>query len=129
MNNVINKVPFLVDTGSEITSINHALLNRNLNEAILIAKMCETKIVTGILKAPDAVIKYYKVPIDLMIFSDMHIKNSYIWVTFNDNVTDSVLGMDILEQLFMFHAPGGSLLLSSDLDQIRDYINGGLNES
>ena len=37
--------------------------------------------------------------------------------------------MDILEQLFMFHEPGGSLLLSDDLNQIRDYINGGLNES
>lgn len=91
INSRINELMFLIDTGSEITSTNSKLLDKDLNEAVCIARMYETKLVTGIFKNPDATIKYYRIPLDILIFSDMHIKNSYVWVTFNDNVTDSVL--------------------------------------
>lgn len=42
---------FIVDTGSKVTSVYYSVVDPKLSEATCIARMLETKVVTGILNS------------------------------------------------------------------------------
>lgn len=89
--------------------------------------MCKKVIVTGISNSPEAMITYYEYPIDTLIFKDIYLSNITLLITFDNDATKSILGMDVLSKLNMYHAAAAEhneeiLLLSDNNKAILDYV-------
>lgn len=55
----------------------------------------------------------------------MHVPCDHIWITFNKDVKDSILGMDIIKKLYLVHVPAnnGQLILITDRDIAINTLN------
>jgi len=109
---------FLVDTGAMITCCQYGYIDRGLQEKDIADN--ETKIIGGLVSG--SVVKFYRYPLKQFTIGNINIGKQDIWITFDERVTDVVLGMDILKQIVLIINPyNQKVYFCKDAD---DYENG-----
>lgn len=64
---------------------------------------CETKLIGGYVK--EVPVKFYKCHLKQFTIGNIDMREQDIWITFDKRVTDTVLGMDILQQVIFIANP------------------------
>lgn len=88
-------IQFVVDTGAKFTCCNYASFDENLCEGELAGN--EIKFLGGFIKGKP--VKFYKCSLKQFTIGNIDMDRQDIWITFDERVTDTVLGMDILKQV------------------------------
>ena len=108
---------FIVDTGAMFTCCNFGFLDENMQENEI--ANCESKVIGGLIKGE--FVKFYRYRLKQFTIGNIDMGSQDIWITFNERVTDIVLGMDILKQIIMIINPyNQKLYFCKDRD---DYNN------
>ncbi len=94
-------VYFIVDTGAMFTCCNYTSLDKSLREKDLADS--ETKLLGGFVKGMP--VKFYKLRLKQFAIGNIDMGSQDIWVTFDERVTDTVLGVDILQQVIFLANP------------------------
>ena len=92
---------FVVDTGAMYTCCNYLLVNDKLDETSL--KDCETSCIGGLIEGDK--VRFYKYALKQFTIGNIDLGEQSIWITFDQRVTDIILGMDILRQIMMIINP------------------------
>lgn len=92
---------FIVDTGARITCCRYRFIDKNLRENEVIG--CETKYIGGLVKGN--VVKFYRYSLKQFTIGNINLGEQDIWITFDERVTDIILGMDILKQIMLIINP------------------------
>ena len=82
---------FVVDTGAMYTCCNYLLVNDKLDETSL--KDCETNCIGGLIEGDK--VRFYKYALKQFTIGNIDLGEQSIWITFDQRVTDIILGMDI----------------------------------
>ena len=112
----VRVIQFVVDTGAKFTCCNYKELNKSLQEEEF--SECDVKALGGFIEG-DAV-KFYRCSLRQFTIGniDMHIQD--IWITFDKQVKEAVLGMDILKQLtFAARADDQTIYFCKDKDDLK----------
>jgi len=91
----IRTVKFIVDTGARFTCCHYSVLGLDLHEEVLTGT--ETKLLGGFVKGSP--VKFYKYRLHQFTIGTIDMGKQDMWITFDDRITDTVLGMDILQQV------------------------------
>lgn len=97
----INVVKFIVDTGAMFTCCRYSSFNKKMSENDLVNN--ELKLLGGFVKG--APVRFYKFRLKQFTIGNIDMGEQDIWVTFDERVTDTVLGMDILKQVIFTANP------------------------
>lgn len=121
----VNVIECIVDTGAFYTAFTANMFQNLPEEKFMIDNEYETKYLGGFVKSGK--IKFYKVPVKQFTIGNIDMERQNIWVTFSEDVTESVLGMDILKQITFFQlANSGKICFLDKNESIQDIIK---NES
>jgi len=88
-------VDFVVDTGAMFTCCNYTSLKTDICEVDFANR--EIKFLGGFVKGSP--VKFYKCRLRQFTIGNIDMGEQDIWITFDERVTDTVLGMDILQQV------------------------------
>lgn len=94
-------VQFVVDTGAMFTCCNYKSFDKNLKEKDLTG--CEEKNLGGFVEGIG--VKFYKVSLSQFTIGNINLNKQDIWVTFDKRVKETILGMDILQQVIFTANP------------------------
>lgn len=94
-------VDFIVDTGAMFTCCNYKFFDIKMEEKNL--KGNEIKFLGGFVKGSS--VKFYKLHLKQFTIGNIDLGRQDIWITFDERVTDTVLGMDILQQVIFTANP------------------------
>lgn len=97
----IKFVDFIVDTGARYSCCNYKQIDSSVQENEL--ANCETKHIGGLIQGE--AVKFYKYCLKQFTIGNIDMGAQDIWITFEERVTDTVLGMDILKQVIMIANP------------------------
>lgn len=92
---------FIVDTGAKYTCCHYRAVNRGLKKEQFCD--CEYKDLSGIVNG--AAVRFYRYHLKQFTIGNIDMKGQDIWLTFDERVTDIILGMDILKQVIMITNP------------------------
>ena len=92
---------FIVDTGAKFTCCNYTALGLTVHEKAVADS--EKKFLGGLVKG--APVKFYKCRMKQFTVGSIDMGEQDIWITFDNRVTDTVLGMDILQQIIFTANP------------------------
>lgn len=110
-------VDFIIDTGAIFTCCNYTSLDKSLIEEDFVGS--DTKLLGGFVKGSP--VKFYKMHLKQFTIGNLDLGEQCIWITFDKRVTDSVLGMDILQQVIFTANPyNKKIYFCKDID---DYNN------
>lgn len=84
---------FIVDTGAMYTCCNYWLINENLNERDLENNECRR--IGGLVEGEK--VNFYRYPLRQFTIGNIDMGRQDIWITFDERVTDIVIGLDILK--------------------------------
>lgn len=113
----IRPTAFVVDTGARFTCCHYTSVDIDIREKDL--RMCEIKFLGGFVKGSP--VKFYRYGLKQFTVGNIDLGKQNVWVTFDDRVTDTVLGMDILQQVIFAANPyNKKLYFCKDAD---DYYN------
>ena len=65
---------------------------------------------------------FYRYDVRQFTVGNIDMGSQTIWVTFDPNITDSILGTDILQQTTFLHRKNNDLIFFSDENELRNYI-------
>lgn len=100
------KFTAVFDTGAEHTCITARTIRPEISEEKLINLGCNIKTVVGLIHNDSACeVKYYQLKVKDFFLGNIHLTGADIWITFDDRVTDSVVGMDILSRVPYYYSP------------------------
>ena len=88
------------DTGAMYTLLRASRLGRNLSKSDL--DIVDKRVITGFAK--DRPFEIYKIKVLQLTVSNISLEEQYVWVTFDDLVSDDVIGFDILKNLNFFYS-------------------------
>lgn len=117
---IVNKngpkvVDFVVDTGAKYTCCSFLSVDTKLKEADFFEK--ESKFLGGIISGET--IKVYKYNAAQFTIGSVNLGSKDIWITFDERVSDDVLGMDNLSTVnFLQDASKGELCFSNNMDEL-----------
>lgn len=94
-------VNFIVDTGAEFTCCNYTTLGMDICEEDFAGN--EIKFLGGFVK--NLPVKFYKCRLKQFTIGSIDMGARDIWITFDERVTDTVLGMDILQSVIFAANP------------------------
>ncbi len=97
----VSSEKFIVDTGAIYTCCHYRAIDKNLKEEQLSG--CELKCLCGMVNG--IAVKFYKYKLRQFTIGNIDLGEQYIWVTFDERVTDIILGMDILKQIILITNP------------------------
>lgn len=97
----INMIKFIVDTGAMFSCCNYKFFDINMKEKDLRGN--EVKLLGGFVKGSP--VKFYKCSLKQFTIGNIDMGEQHIWITFDKRVTDTVLGMDILQQVIFTANP------------------------
>ncbi len=97
---------FIVDTGAKFTCCNHSFIDKDMREEGMVN--CEVKFIGGLVKGE--VVRFYRYRLKQFTVGNIDMKEQEIWITFDQRVTDVVLGMDILKQVIMIMNPYNQMI-------------------
>lgn len=110
-------IQFVIDTGAKFTCCHYTTLGLGLQEEELANG--ERKFLGGFVKG--VAVKFYKCRLKQFTIGSIDMGEQDIWITFDDRVTDTVLGMDILQQVIFIANPyTKKIYFCKDID---DYNN------
>lgn len=113
----IKVIDFIVDTGAMFSCCNYKFFDINMEEKDLRGN--EVKFLGGFVKGSP--VKFYKCRLKQFTIGNIDMGEQHIWITFDKRVTDTVLGMDILQQvIFTANAYNKKIYFCKDKD---DYNN------
>jgi len=92
---------FVVDTGAKFTCCNYKVIDGQMKEKELLD--CEERIIGGLVKGQ--FLKFYRLPLRQFTIGNIDMGQQNIWITFDERITDIILGMDILKQIIMITNP------------------------
>lgn len=92
---------FIVDTGAMFTCCNYSFLDENMQEKEIAG--CVVKLIGGLIKGE--AVKFFKLRLKQFTIGDIDLGEQDIWITFDERVTDIILGMDILKKIIMITNP------------------------
>lgn len=92
---------FIVDTGARFTCCYYAVVDLDLHEEKIAAK--EAKTLGGFVQGVSVI--FYRLHLKQFTIGNIDMGEQDIWVTFDERVTDTVLGMDILQQVIFTANP------------------------
>ena len=99
-------------------------LGRNLNKSDL--NILDKRVITGFAK--DRPFEIYKVEVLQLTVSNISLENKYIWVTFDDLVSDDVIDFDILKDLnFFYNNLDSTIHIFKTFKDMQDYMIGDAN--
>lgn len=107
----VDIVECIVDTGALYTAFTAEGLVNILTEQQLIDEDCEVKYLGGFVE--ESFVKFYKVVVNQFTIGSIDMGCQEIWVTYSEDVTLNVLGMDILKQVTIVLLRLLKLLLSN----------------
>lgn|GEM_PF-6219254 len=117
--NNISKLILCVDTGARYTCCSYNDIDEYLTEKDF--EDSEFKILGGFVEG--TTMKFYKYHLNQFTIGNINLKEQDIWVTFDDRVSDAVLGMDILSQVtFLGIENTGKLIFFNGPDEMTGYI-------
>ena len=114
-------VNFTVDSGAAYTCFNASFLGSKMTEEYCKLMKYETRVAYGILKkSDDLAVTLYRIPVeDFLIGKDIELHNQYVFVTFDKRFSSFLLGRDLLNQLYRYHAKESQkLCLSTNYNEI-----------
>lgn len=118
-NDVINEPAIfkaVFDTGAKYTVIRASSISDELCEESFVSNEC--KYLSGIVNG--VIFKIYKVHLKL---HKIDIKEQDIWVTFDENVGNDILGMDIISKVaFYYDNKLQCMNIFKDINDLRYYI-------
>ena len=91
----VRVIKFVVDTGAMFTCCNYTSFDKKLCEEDLADN--DIKLLGGFVKGIP--VKFYKCSLKQFTIGNIDMGEQDIWITFDVRVTDTVLGMDILQQV------------------------------
>ena len=94
-------IQFTVDTGAMFTCCNYTSFDRKICKEDLIHD--EVKLLGGFVKGSP--VKFYKFRLKQFTIGNIDMGEQDVWITFDKRVTDTVLGMDILQQVIFTANP------------------------
>ncbi len=97
----INMIRFIVDTGAMYSCCSYKFFDINMLEKDL--KGSEVKLLGGFVKGLP--VKFYRCNLTQFTIGNIDMGEQDIWITFDKRVTDTVLGMDILQQIIFTANP------------------------
>ena len=110
-------VMFIIDTGAIFTCCTYKAFDKRMRECEL--ENCETKFLGGLVKCSR--VKFYKCALKQFTIGSINMGEQNLWITFDERVTDTVLGMDILQQVIFTANPyNKKIYFCKDID---DYHN------
>ncbi|MCM1182629.1 MAG: retropepsin-like domain-containing protein [Roseburia sp.] len=110
-------VDFIVDTGAMYTCCNHISLKSDIRESDF--SDSEIKFIGGFVKGLP--VKFYKCRLKQFTIGNIDMGEQDIWITFDERVTDTVLGMDILRQIIFIANPYNErIYFCKDADDYND---------
>ena len=113
----VNMIKFIVDTGAMFTCCNSKTFDIHLHEKDMTDS--EIKLLGGFVKG--SFVKFYKHRMKQFTIGNVDMGEQDIWLTFDERVTDTVLGMDILQQIIFAANPYNKrIYFCKDID---DYNN------
>lgn len=92
---------FVIDTGAKFTCCNYKIVDKALEEKQL--SNCEKKLIDGFVKGE--YLKFDKFYLHQFTIGNIDMGGQYIWITFDERITDIILGMDILKQVILTTNP------------------------
>lgn len=111
---------FVVDTGAKYTCCSYYYVNPLLNESDFAQE--ETKFLGGFVA--NVGMKFYKCKIKQFTVGTVDLGEQDIWITFDDRIADSLLGMDVLKKILYLNEPDNSqLIIYSNNDELYNYIS------
>lgn len=114
-------VEFVVDTGAIFTCCHYQEIDDSLKEDDF--KDAPAKLIGGIVAG--SAIRLYECPLKQMTVGNLDLRDQSIWITFDDRLSDNVLGMDILKQILFSSFPDDrKLVLFQDRNEALQYLAG-----
>lgn len=101
VSNKIRSAKFIVDTGAKFTCCTYKSIDFNMQEEDFASK--EIKYLGGFVKGSP--VKFYKYNLIQFTIGSIDLEEQDIWITFDQRVTDTVLGMDILQKVIFIANP------------------------
>lgn len=100
---IVNKsgpkvVDFLLDTGAKYTCCSYLSVNPKIREAD--CQMFDSKKLGGMVAG--TTLRVYRYHVGQFTIGTVDMGEQDIWITFDERATDDVLGMDILQQVYMY---------------------------
>ncbi|MCM1182645.1 MAG: retroviral-like aspartic protease family protein [Roseburia sp.] len=97
MLNDISLEKFVVDTGAKFTCCSYKVIDSRLREEQI--RNPEIRLVGGIVSGE--YLKFYKLRLNQFTIGNIDMREQDIWITFDERITDIILGMDILKQIIV----------------------------
>ena len=106
---------FVVDTGAKYTCCSFDYINPELKEDDFQNAKC---IYLGGFVA-DVGMKFYECKLKQFTIGTVDLKDQTVWITFDERIADSLLGMDILKQVLFMNRPDKcSFAVYSDINEV-----------
>lgn len=113
----VNMIKFIMDTGAMFTCCNSKTFDIRLYEKDMADR--EIKLLGGFVKGSS--VKFYKCRMRQFTIGNVDMGEQNIWITFDERVTDAVLGMDILQQVIFAANPyNKKMYFCKDADDYND---------
>ena len=113
VSNKIRSARFIVDTGAKFTCCHYTLIDFDIREEDLAAN--EMKYLGGFIKGVP--VKFYRYRLIQFTIGNIDLGEQDLWITFDQRVTDTVLGMDILlETIFTANPYNKKIYFCKDAD-------------
>ena len=123
-NGRLSVLQFIVDSGSEYTCC-HASSIGTLSEEYCELMQYDKEFQFGVLQGDNSLsVCFYKIPVDnFSLGSTIKLGRQFIYVTFDDRFSSLLLGRDILNKMYFYHAVRDEkLCLSVDYDEIKEMV-------
>lgn len=101
VSNKISLEKFVIDTGAKFTCCSYKVIDGHLQEKGF--HDCEEKSIGGFVKGE--YLKFYRLSLQQFTIGNIDMGGQDIWITFDERITDIILGMDILKQIIMIINP------------------------
>ena len=118
--NIGRMVEFVVDTGARYTCVSYRKVNKMLRAEEM--KGIEYKVFAGYAKDGSGIV-HYKYRVNRFDIGDIHLGEQDIWITFDQNASDSILGMDMLQQVTFLQIENmGKLIFFQNADELGRFV-------
>lgn len=92
---------FVIDTGAKFSCCSYKAIDEQLSETEFHG--CEERFIGGFVKGE--FLKFYRLQVRQFTIGNIDMDEQDIWITFDERITDIILGMDILKQIIMITNP------------------------
>lgn len=120
VSSVIRRTSFVVDTGAMFTCCHYANINSSLKQKDVCHS--EKRILSGFVKGSSII--FYKYKLKQLTIGNIDLGEQCIWITFDNRVSDFVLGLDLLKQTTYFSlAKSNCLSFFQDSAELLTYLS------